>query len=319
MKRRIISKHGSPANHVIKTPQSIIVKHILLTHSQVPKNKGVFGGNVWLIRNIAVLCDEIQINTVCSHARGEAALQSKRSLWQWPIQRADIQRVKDCDSTKHKDKDWNKKCEMNGVTNLRGDSCCEQKGSMWSQSLRTKTDNGQQMRMKKLSFCFLTWMKTCGRLFFLNEWTLSALDYTFNHTSIRLFYTLYSHLPHSQQLFNLNPGVWLWTARTSVRPPALATTWTHLHYSVRIHPKNSLATEFPAVCHGVQSAPNKKSPLNKTGKKGFSCINNNNNNNHNNNKKKKWKRIQMDSLRLEEQFRNCNCGVDDVTHEKLNK
>lgn len=85
------------------------------------------------------------------------------------------------------------------------------------------------------------------------------------------------------------------------------------------HPKNSLATEFPAVCHGVQSAPNKKSPLNKTGKKGFSCINNNNNNNDNNDKKKKWKRIQMDSLRLEEQFRNCNCGVDDVTHEKLNK
>lgn len=71
-----------------------------------------------------------------------------------------------------------KSVEMNGVTNLRGDSCCEQKGSMWSQSLRTKTDNGQQMRMKKLSFCFLTWMKTCGRLFFLNEWTLSALDYT---------------------------------------------------------------------------------------------------------------------------------------------
>lgn len=158
------------------------------------------------------------------------------------------------------------------------------------------------------------------RLFFLNEWTLSALDYTFNHTSIRLFYTLYSHLPHSQQLFNLNPGVWLWTARTSVRLPALATTWTHLHYSVRIHPKNSLAIEFPAFCHGVQSAPNKKSPLNKTGKKWFSCINNNNNNNnHNNDKKKKWKRIQMDSLRLEEQFRNCNCGVDDVTHEKLNK
>lgn len=143
--------------------------------------------------------------------------------------------------------------------------------------------------------------------------------HTFNHTSIWLFYTLYSHLPHSQQLFNLNPGVWLWTARTSVRLPALVTTWTHLHYSVHIHPKNSLATEFPAFCHGVQSAPNKKSPLNKTGKKGFSCINNNNNNNHNNDKKKKWKRIQMDSLRLEEQFRNCNCGVDDVTHEKLNK
>lgn len=179
MKRRIISKHGSSANHVIKTPQSIIVKHILLTHSQVPKNKGVFGDNVWLITNIAVLCDEIQINTVCSHARGEAALQSKRSLWQWPIERADIQRVKDCDLAQNtKTKTQIKSVEMNGVTNLRGDSCCEQKGSMWSQSLRTKTDNGQQIRMKKLSLCFLTWMKTCGRLFFLNEWTLSALDYT---------------------------------------------------------------------------------------------------------------------------------------------